>query len=79
MTDWSREITGLLVGCYADCGKITLVPGNLKTHTKGTFYEALEPARLRELLCRIDFRKAPKHGSRLNIVENELSAMPPNA
>ena len=41
----------------------------------GAFYEAFEPARARDLVQRIDFRYTPKHGSWLNIAENELSAM----
>ena len=74
-TDWAREVAGLLEGRYADCGRITLVLDNLNTHTKGAFYEAFEPARARELVRRIDFCYTPKHGSWLNIAENELSAM----
>ena len=74
-TDWAREVAGLLEGRYADCGRITLVLDNLNTHTKGAFYEAFEPSRARELVRRIDFCYTPKHGSWLNIAENELSAM----
>ena len=42
---------------------------------KGAFYQAFEPARARDLVRRIEFRYTPKHGSWLNIAENELSAM----
>ena len=45
------------------------------THTQGAFYEAFEPARARELVKRIEFCYTPKHGSWLNIAENELSSM----
>ncbi|MBE9077758.1 transposase [Romeria aff. gracilis LEGE 07310] len=45
------------------------------THTKGAFYEAFEPERARQLVQRIEFCYTPKHGSWLNIAENELSAM----
>jgi len=48
---------------------------NLNTHTKGAFYEVFEPARARQLVRRIEFCYTPKHGSWLNIAENELSAM----
>ena len=34
-----------------------------------------EPARARELVRRIEFCHTPKHGSWLNIAENELSSM----
>ncbi len=49
-------------------------PG-LNTHTKGAFYEVFEPVRARELVRRLEFCYTPKHGSWLNIAENELSAM----
>ena len=48
---------------------------NLNTHTKGAFYEVFEPVRARELVRRLEFCYTPKHGSWLNIAENELSAM----
>ena len=34
-----------------------------------------EPAKARELVLRIEFRYTPKHGSTLNIAENELSSL----
>ena len=74
-TDWACEVADLLAGRNADCDKITSVLDNLKTHAKGAFYAAFEPARAGELARRIEFRYTPKHGSWLNIEENELSAM----
>ena len=41
----------------------------------GAFYQVFEPARARDIVRRIDFCYTPKHGSWLNIAENELSAM----
>lgn len=73
--DWAIEMANLLEGRYADCEKITLLCDNLNTHTKGAFYEAFEPERARALVRRIKFCYTPKHGSWLNIAENELSAM----
>ena len=55
--------------------RFTLVCDHLNTHTKGAFYEVFEPARARELVRRIEFCHTPKHGSWLNIAENELSSM----
>jgi hypothetical protein len=74
-TDWAVEMARLLEGRYADCEKIILVSDNLNTHTKGAFYEAFKPARARELVRRIEFHHTPKHGSWLNIAENELSSL----
>lgn len=74
-TDWALEVTCLLEGRYAVCEQVTLVLDYLNTHTMGAFYEAFKPARARDLVRRIDFRYTPKHGSWLNITEDELSAM----
>ena len=68
-------MAGLLEGPYAGCDKVCLVLDNLNTHTPGAFYQAFDPARARELVRRIEFHYTPKHGSWLNIAENELSAM----
>jgi DDE superfamily endonuclease len=73
--DWAIETARLLEGRYADCTEVTLVCDNLNTHTIGAFYEAFEPERARALVRRIRFRHTPKHGSWLNIAENELSAL----
>ena len=72
--DWALEVAGLLEGRYAECPKITLVCDNLNTHTKGAFYKVFEPTRARQLVRRIEFCYTPKHGSWLNIAENELSS-----
>ena len=52
-----------------------MVCDNLNTHTKGAFYEAFKPERARGLVRRIEFCYTPKHGSWLNIAENELSSL----
>ena len=73
--DWAVEMARLLEGRYAGCEKITLVCDNLNTHTKGAFYEAFDPEHARASVRRINFCYTPKHGSWLNIAENELSSM----
>ena len=74
-SDWAEEVAALLDGRYGDCERITLVSDNLNTHTKGAFYETFEPAKARAYVRRIEFCHTPKHGSWLNIAENELSCM----
>jgi hypothetical protein len=74
-TDWAVEMARLLEGRYARCEKVILVSDNLNTHTKGAFYEAFAPERARRLVRRIEFHHTPKHGSWLNIAENELSSL----
>ncbi len=73
--DWALEMADLLEGRYAPCEKVIVVCDNLNTHTPGAFYETFEPERARALVSRIEFHYTPKHGSWLNIAENELSSM----
>ena len=73
--DWALLLAELLEGRYVNCEKVTLVCDNLNTHTRGAFYEVFEPSRARALVKRIDWCYTPKHGSWLNIAENELSCI----
>jgi hypothetical protein len=74
-SDWAWEMAELLRGRYAGAEKVILVCDNLNTHTIGAFYEAFDPATAWSLIRRLEFRHTPKHGSWLNIAENERSAM----
>lgn len=74
-SDWALEVAARLDGRFADCEKVTLVSDNLNTHTKGAFYEVFPPEKAREYVRRIEFIHTPKHGSWLNISENELSCL----
>jgi hypothetical protein len=73
--DWALEMEELLRTRYADAEKVMVVCDNLNTHTWGAFYEAFEAEKARELVRRIEFHHTPKHGSWLNIAENELSSL----
>ncbi len=73
--DWAIEVEQLLRTRYASAEKVILICDNLNTHTKGAFYEAFEPETARAIVRRLEFRHTPKHGSWLNIAENELSSM----
>ena len=48
---------------------------NLHTHTPASLYEAFAPAEARRLMERLEIHFTRKHGSWLNIAENELSSM----
>lgn len=74
-SDWALEVAAHLDGRFADCETITLVCDNLNTHTKGAFYEVFPPEVARQYVRRIEFCYTPKHGSWLNIAENELSCL----
>ena len=73
--DWALEMAELLCGRYAEAEKVIVVCDNLNTHTIGAFYEAFDPTTAWSLIRRLEFRHTPKHGSWLNIAENELSAL----
>ena len=73
--DWAREVAHLLDTRYAQSEKVILICDNLNTHTKGAFYEAFLPEQARSYVRRLEFRYTPKHGSWLNIAENELSSL----
>jgi hypothetical protein len=73
--DWALEMEFLLRTRYASAQKVILVSDNLNTHTKGAFYETFAPEQARLLVRRLEFCHTPKHGSWLNIAENELSSM----
>ncbi len=69
------EIASLLQTRYAAAVKVILVCDNLNTHTMGAFYETFTPDVARALVRRLEFRYTPKHGSWLNVAENELSSL----
>ena len=73
--DWALEMEAFLRTRYAAAQKVILVCDNLNTHTMGAFYEAFTAEQARQLVRRLEFRYTPKHGSWLNIAENELSAL----
>jgi hypothetical protein len=73
--DWAVEVARLLGTRYQSAQKVILVCDNLNTHTMGAFYEAFPAEQARALVGRLEFRYTPKHGSWLNVAENELSSM----
>jgi hypothetical protein len=73
--DWATEIKNLLDNDYADSDKVILVCDQLNTHKLASLYEAFEPSMARRLVERLEIHYTPKHGSWLNIAENELSTM----
>jgi hypothetical protein len=73
--DWAIEMAALVEGRYAGAERVIVVCDTLNTRTKGAFYEVFAPSQARRLVRRIDFCYTPKHGSWLNIAENELSSL----
>ncbi len=73
--DWAHEIRILLEQDFPEAQKVILVCDNLNTHSLGAFYETFDPDTARKLARRLELVPTPKHGSWLNIAENELSAL----
>lgn len=73
--DWALEMGALMEGRYANCPKVIVVCDNLNTHTIGALYEVFTAKRARAIVSRLEFHYTPKHGSWLNIAENELSCV----
>jgi len=73
--DWAYKIQWLLDEQYPDAQKVVLVMDNLNTHAISSLYEAFPPDEAFRLAGRLEIHFTPKHGSWLNIAENELSAM----
>jgi hypothetical protein len=73
--DWAHEVRILLEEDFPDAKKIILVCDNLNTHSIGALYETFEPGLARSLARRLEIVPTPKHGSWLNIAENQLSTL----
>lgn len=73
--DRAEEIRQLAVVRYPEAWLIRLVCDNLNTHKIGSLYEAFSPEQARRIAKRLEIHYTPKHGSRLNIAEIELSAL----
>ena len=73
--DWAFEMRRILNDHFAKAKKVVLVCDNLNTHVTGAFYDAFPAREARKLLDRLEIRHTPKHGSWLNVAENELSSM----
>ena len=60
---------------YPEADVIRVVLDNLNTHTPASFYALLAPAEAWRLTQRFEFHYTPKHGSWLNQIEIEFSAL----
>jgi hypothetical protein len=74
-TDWAAFMRTVADTRFPTAERIVVVQDNLNTHGPASFYEAYPPAEARRLTERFEFHYTPKHGSWLNIAENELSCL----
>jgi hypothetical protein len=73
--DWAEEVEQLVMHDFEHATKVTLILDNLNTHTMGALYERFKPEYARQILRRLELVNTPKHGSWLNVAENELSVL----
>jgi hypothetical protein len=73
--DFAFQMRGLVDDHYPAAEKVRVVLDNLNTHTGAALYEAFAPGEARRILRRLEFHYTPKHGSWLNQVEIEFSAL----
>jgi len=70
--DFAECLRDLVDVHYPQADRIVLVMDNLNTHSKGSLYEAFEPAEARRLAETLEIHPTPKHGSWLNMAEIEI-------
>jgi uncharacterized small protein (DUF1192 family) len=73
--DYAHTLRDLSDVHFADAAKIVLVQDNLNTHKPASLYEAFPAAEARRLVERFEWHYTPKHGSRLDMAESELSVL----
>ena len=60
---------------FPQADTIVLVMDNLNTHKLASLYEDFPPAEARRIAAKLEIHYTPKHGSRLNMAEIELSVL----
>jgi len=70
-----HEARWLVEEVHPEAEMVVLVLDNLNTHKAASLYEAFPPEQARAILERLEIHHTPKHGSWLNIAENELSSL----
>ena len=73
--EFAEQVRTIAEEDYPQAEKIRLVMDNLSTHTTAAFYESFPAEQARTLARRIEFVYTPVHGSWLNMVEVEISAL----
>jgi hypothetical protein len=73
--DFAKLLQVIADELYDDAEKVVLVMDNLNTHKLASLYQAFEPREARRLWERFEVHYTPKHGSRLNMAEIELSVL----
>lgn len=73
--DFARQTRSLRDGVYPEAEVIRVVLDSLNTHTLGSLFATYPPDEAWRVARRLEFHHTPKHASRLNTAECELSAL----
>lgn len=73
--NWAETVRYVAQEKYPQAERITIICDNLTAHKPSALYEILPAEQARRILRRIEFVYTPKHGSWLNVAENELSVL----
>ena len=73
--EFAEVVRQLCDEVYPEAERVRLVCDQLNTHGTAAFYEAFAPAEARRLAQKVEFVHTPVHGSWLNVVECEFSAL----
>jgi len=73
--DFAEVLRWVVEDLHPDAKRVVLVTDNLNVHDPGCLYEALDPARARRIVEKLEWHYTPKHGSWLNVAECELAAL----
>ena len=73
--EFAEVVRHLAEAVYPQAERIRLVCDQLNTHSPAAFYARYPPEQARRLAERVEFIYTPVHGSWLNVVETEFSAL----
>jgi transposase len=73
--NWAETIRFVAEEPHPQAERMTVVCDNLTAHKPSALYELLPPERARRKMRRGELVHTPKHGSWLNVAENELSVL----
>ena len=73
--EFARVVRQLCDEVYPGAERVRLVCDQSDAHGAASFYEAFDPAEARRIAAKVEFVHTPVHGSWLNVVECEFSAL----
>lgn len=72
---YAEVIAHIAENMCPEAEKITIAEDNLSAHKLSALYEIFPAEKARTVINRLEIVRTPKHGSWLNIAENELSIL----